>query len=128
MKNFNGGVILNLGSIYGHIGPRFSIYEGTEMNSAPVYPLIKGGIHTFTKYLASYLGSYNIRVNCIAPGGVKDESTQNQIFIQNYEKITPLKRMGCPDDIIGPVLFLCSDASSYVTGVILFVDGGWTAC
>lgn len=127
MKKQNKGVILNIGSVYGEVGPHFPIYDGTEMTSAAAYSLIKGGIHTFTKYLSTYLAPHNIRVNCISPGGVCDSTNQHPDFIKNYKKNTPLGRMAEPDDIIGPLVFLISDASKYVTGVVLAVDGGWTA-
>lgn len=128
MMRQKSGCILNFGSIYGEFAPRFRIYEGTKMNSAPAYPLIKGGVHTLTRYLASYLGPHGIRVNCVAPGGIRDDSAQDPIFIKNYCDLTPMGRMGAPGDVVGPVLFLCSKAADYVTGQVLFVDGGWTAC
>jgi len=127
MKKQKNGVILNVGSIYGKVGPHFPIYEETSMTSASAYSLIKGGIHTFTKYLATYLAPHNIRVNCISPGGLQDDSYQDPEFINNYKENTPLGRMAEPEDIIGPVIFMISDASKYVTGEILMVDGGWTA-
>ncbi len=120
------GVILNLGSIYGEVGPHFSIYEGTKMTSPAAYSLIKGGVHAFTRYLAAYLGPYGIRVNCLSPGGIKDESQQPPTFIKNYIQQTPLGRMADPEDMIGPLIFLISEASRYVTGQVLFADGGWT--
>jgi NAD(P)-dependent dehydrogenase (short-subunit alcohol dehydrogenase family) len=127
MQRQGGGVILNMGSIYGAVGPHFPIYEGTPMTSAAGYSLIKGGIHTFTKYLATYLAPDKIRVNCLSPGGIRNDSTQHPAFRENYERNTPLGRMAQPDDIVGPLIFLISDASRYVTGVVLMVDGGWTA-
>ncbi len=126
MQERRAGVILNLGSIYGEVAPRFSIYEGTDVFAPAVYPLIKGGIHAFSKYLASYLAPFGIRVNCLAPGGIEDRSRQDPVFIGRYERHTPLGRMGRPQDFVGPVVFLVSDASCYVTGQVLFVDGGWT--
>jgi NAD(P)-dependent dehydrogenase (short-subunit alcohol dehydrogenase family) len=126
MKAQQAGVILNLGSIYGEVGPHFPIYAGTEMTCPGAYPLIKGGIHTFTRYLAAYLGPSGIRVNCLSPGGIKDESHQPRSFIDNYLQQTPLGRMAEPEDIIGPLIFLISEASRYVTGQVLFADGGWT--
>lgn len=127
MKKQKSGVILNIGSIYGDVGPHFPIYEETDMTSSAVYSLIKGGIHTFTKYLANYLAPNNIRVNCLSPGGVCDKTNQHPEFIKNYAKNTPMGRMAEPDDIIGPMIFLISNASKYVTGTVLMVDGGWTA-
>lgn len=124
MKQFKGGSIINLASIYGMQGPDFTVYEGTNMGSAAGYSAIKGGIINFTKYLASYYGQYNIRVNCISPGGIFDN--QNEIFVNNFSKKTPLKRMGNPDDIAPAVSFLLSDEAKYITGHNLVVDGGWS--
>lgn len=126
MMEQQAGVILNLGSIYGEVGPHFSIYEGTKMTCPGAYPLIKGGVHTFTRYLAAYLGPHGVRVNCLSPGGIKDESHQPQSFINNYLQQTPLGRMADSEDMIGPLIFLISEASRYVTGQVLFADGGWT--
>ncbi len=127
MKEKNTGVILNMGSIYGAVGPHFDIYQGTGMTSPAAYAMIKGGIHNFTRYLATYLAANHIRVNCLCPGGVQDDSHQHPEFHARYIAQTPLGRMAKPDDIIGPMLFLITDASKYVTGQILMADGGWTA-
>jgi NAD(P)-dependent dehydrogenase (short-subunit alcohol dehydrogenase family) len=89
------------------------------------YSLIKGGIINFSRYLASYYAPYNIRVNAICPGGVFDN--QDPEFVKKYNKLTPLNRMASPEDIAGPVLFLCSDASAYMTGQVIMVDGGLSA-
>lgn len=124
MKKQKMGSIINFSSIYGVVGPNFSIYEGTDMTVAAAYSAIKGGINNFTRYLATYYGKYGIRVNAICPGGIFDN--QPKKFIEKYEKNTPLGRMGKPSDIAGPVIFLSSDAASYITGHILMVDGGWT--
>jgi NAD(P)-dependent dehydrogenase (short-subunit alcohol dehydrogenase family) len=125
MKKRREGVLLNVGSIYGVLAPNFSIYDETQMTTPAAYSLIKGGIVNFSRYLATYYAPYNIRVNAVCPGGVFDN--QNPNFVEKYKKLTPLGRMANPDDIAGPVLFLCSDASSYITGQILMVDGGWSA-
>lgn len=125
MKKQEGGSLINFGSIYGIVGNDFTIYEGTDLNPPMAYSAIKAGIINLGRYLASYFGKYNVRVNTICPGGIFDN--QNFSFVKNYEKRTPLKRMGKPGDLAGPVLFLASDASSYVTGITLMVDGGWTA-
>lgn len=125
MKLQQCGSIINMASIYGVVGPDFSIYDGTEMTMPAAYSAIKGGIITFTKYLATYYGQYNIRANTISPGGIFDN--QKPAFVENYSKKTPLGRMGLPNDIVGAVIFLASEASSYVTGQNLIVDGGWTA-
>ena len=125
MKNRGGGSIVNLGSTYGVVAPDFSIYEGTEMTMPAAYSAIKGGTIAFTRYLAAYYAKYNIRANSISPGGIFDN--QAPAFVEKYSRKTPLGRMGNPEDIAGAVVFLASDASSYVTGHNLLVDGGWTA-
>lgn len=125
MKKQNGGSLINFGSIYGTNGPNFNIYDGTKMTSAFAYSAIKGGIINLSRYLASYFGEFGVRVNTICPGGIFDN--QNEIFVKNYAKQTPLKRMGNPEDIAPAALFLASDASRYITGATLMVDGGWTA-
>lgn len=125
MKKQKSGSIINMGSTYGVVGSDFTIYEGTEMTMPMAYAAAKGGIINLTRYLASYFGRYNIRVNSVCPGGIFDN--QDPIFVKNYENKTPLKRMGRPDEIASVVLFLASDAASYMTGEIVMVDGGWTA-
>jgi NAD(P)-dependent dehydrogenase (short-subunit alcohol dehydrogenase family) len=127
MQERKSGAILNMGSIYGEVGPHFSIYEGTGMTCPAAYPFIKGGVHAFTRYLAGYLGPHNIRVNCLSPGGVADPDKQHPEFVPRYAAQTMLGRMAAPIDIVGPMLFLISDAARYVTGAVLFADGGWTA-
>jgi len=124
MKKQGFGSVVNLTSIYGVVGPDFSVYEGTPITMPAAYAAIKGGVINFTRYLASYYGAYNIRVNCVSPGGIFDN--QNPVFVSNYERKVPMKRMGTPADIAGPVNFLLSDDSSYITGQNLIVDGGWT--
>lgn len=120
-----GGSIVNFASIYGVVAPDFSIYEGTDMTMPAAYSAIKGGIIMFTKYLSSYYGKKGVRANVVSPGGII--AGQPRSFIQKYSKKTPLARMGKPEDVLGAVLFLSSEASSYVTGINLIVDGGWTA-
>lgn len=125
MRKQKGGSLINFGSIYGVVGNNFNIYEGTNLNPPAGYAAIKGGIVNLDRYLASYFGKDNVRVNTICPGGIFDN--QDPKFVKNYEKNTLLKRMGRPEDIAGAVLFLASDASTYITGTTLMVDGGWTA-
>lgn len=125
MKKQKSGSVVNFGSTYGVVAPNFSIYEGTPMTMPAAYSAIKGGIINFSKYCATYYGKYNVRVNCICPGGIFD--SQNPEFVKKYENLTPLGRMGKPEDIAGPVMFLCSDAAAYMTGHTMMVDGGWTA-
>jgi len=124
MKNQLFGSIVNIASIYGVVGPDFSIYEGTGMGNVAEYAAIKGGIINITRYLASFYGKYNIRINCVSPGGVFDN--QNPQFVKNYENKVPLKRMANPDDISPMVAFLLSDETTYITGQNIMVDGGWT--
>jgi NAD(P)-dependent dehydrogenase (short-subunit alcohol dehydrogenase family) len=125
MKKQGSGAIVNVASQYGVIGPDFTVYENTKMTSPAAYSAIKGGIINFTRYLSSYFGEFGIRVNCMSPGGVFDN--QNPIFVNNYEKKVPMRRMGIPQDMADPIVFLLSDSASYITGQNLVVDGGWTA-
>ena len=125
MKKQSSGSIVNIASIYGVVGNDFTIYEGYGGTSPAAYSAIKGGIINFTKYLASYYGKDNIRVNCVSPGGIKD--AQHPSFIERYENKAPLKRLGKPEEIAPSITFLLSDEASYITGHNLMVDGGWTA-
>jgi NAD(P)-dependent dehydrogenase (short-subunit alcohol dehydrogenase family) len=119
------GSIVNIASIYGVVGNDFTIYEGYGGTSPAAYAAIKGGVINFSRYLASYYGKYNIRVNCVSPGGIKDK--QHPSFIERYENKSPLKRMGEAHEIAPAVTFLLSDEASFITGHNLMVDGGWTA-
>ena len=125
MKRQGGGSIVNIGSTYGVVAPDFSIYEGTEMTMPAAYSAIKGGLITFTKYLAAYYGKDKVRANVVSPGGIFNHQPKN--FTQKYSKKVPLGRMGEPCEVAGAVVYLASDASRYVTGHNLMVDGGWTA-
>ena len=125
MMKQNYGNIINIASIYGFSAPKFEIYEGTDMTTPVEYAAIKGAIINLTKYLASYLGRYNIRVNAISPGGVFNN--QPESFVKKYsEKVVLGRRMENTDDIVGVLIFLLSDASKYITGQNIVVDGGFT--
>lgn len=119
------GSIINIASIYGLVAPDFSIYDGTQMTMPAAYSAIKAGIINFSRYLASYYGRDSIRVNSVCAGGILNGQDAN--FVRAYEQKTMLGRMGKPEDIAGAVVFLASDASAYITGIALPVDGGWTA-
>ena len=123
MKNQKIGSMVNIASIYGILGPDFSVYKGTEMTMPAAYSAIKGGVVNFTRYLASYYAAYGVRVNCVSPGGIFND--QNNIFVKQYENKVPMGRLGKPKEVAGPVSFLLSDESSYITGHNLMVDGGW---
>lgn len=121
------GSIIQIGSIYGCLAPDPRIYEGSffnefEISSPPVYSASKGAVVSLSKYLASYLSPYSIRVNTVSPGGIS--SGQNKEFEKKYSARVPLARMAKVDDIVGGVVFLASDASSYITGQNIMIDGG----
>ncbi len=125
MMKQNYGTIINMASIYGFAAPRFEIYEGTKMTVPVEYAAIKGAIINLTRYLASYLGRYNIRVNAISPGGVYDKQPEN--FVKSYSKKVVLgNRMADVDDLTNVLTFLLSDSSKYITGQNYVVDGGWS--
>ncbi len=125
MKAQKSGSIVNFGSIYGVVGNDFNLYEAYGGTSAAAYCAIKGGIINFSRFLASYYGKYNVRVNCVSPGGIFDN--QNPLFVKEYNKKSLLKRMGNANEIAPAVTFLLSDEASFITGHNLMVDGGWTA-
>ncbi|MHA7608243.1 SDR family oxidoreductase [Elizabethkingia meningoseptica] len=127
MKYQKSGSVVNISSIYGVVGNDFTLYEEYGGTSPAAYTAIKGGLVNFTRYLASYYGKYNIRINCMSPGGVLDEKNQNPSFIQKYSEKSPLKRLGNPSEMAPAISFLLSDDASFITGHNLMVDGGWTA-
>jgi NAD(P)-dependent dehydrogenase (short-subunit alcohol dehydrogenase family) len=123
------GAIVNTLSIYGIVAPDQRIYEGSEyegraINTPAIYSASKAGLWGLTQYLASYWGGQGVRVNAITPGGVF--SGQNETFVHNYSQRVPLGRMARREDIVNGMVFLASDASSYLNGHNLVVDGGWT--
>lgn len=130
LQQKSGGSIVQTASIYGVVSPDQRIYEGSyylgrSINTPAVYCASKAAVIGLTKYLAAYWASQNIRVNTLTPGG--NESGQNEEFQRRYSARVPLGRMGKPDEMVGALIYLASDASSYVTGQNLVVDGGLTA-
>jgi len=123
MKKTGNGTIVNVGSIYGMIGPDMGLYQGTKMGNPAAYAASKGGLLQFTKWLSTVLAP-EIRVNAITPGGVW--RNQPKSFVEKYVEKTPMQRMATEDDLIGALLYLASDLSSYVTGQNIVVDGGFT--
>ncbi|HRQ49575.1 MAG TPA: SDR family oxidoreductase [Agriterribacter sp.] len=130
MLEKQSGNIINIGSIQGVVGPNFPVYGNTGMTSPLNYTYDKWAMVGFTKWIANRYGKNNIRCNCISPGGYGpgiDQSFGENEFTANYKRLTPLGRFAEDDDIKGPVVFLASAASSYITGHNLLVDGGWTS-
>lgn len=121
------GVILNIASMYGHVAPDYRLYDGKRYANPPSYGAAKAGVLQFTRYLASFLASDGIRANCISPGPFPYHSTIAEApeFIERLSGKAPLNRIGTPHEIKGAAALLCSDASSYMTGQNICVDGGW---
>ena len=130
MLKSGGGSIIQISSIYGMVGPDKRIYEGSdylgeEINTPAVYAASKAAVIGLTKWMATYWADKNIRVNCLVPGGIK--SGQNSKFDKKYSSRVPMQRMAHKEELVPAVLYLASEASSYVTGHVLIVDGGKTA-
>lgn len=125
MAKQNSGSIINVASIYGMVAPDMNLYEGSNFETEPDYPYTKGGMIMFSKYLSSYLAKSKVRVNCIAPGGY--HNNQAEPFHSLYIRKVPLGRMAYHDDLKGATVFLASDASSYITGSVIPIDGGFVA-
>ena len=127
MRARKSGSIVNIGSMQGMVGPSFELYKGTDMlqHPPPDYFVHKAGMLNLTRWYAAYLGPDNVRVNCLSPGGFYNN--HNPVFHERYCERTFLNRMADPTDLGGAVIFLLSDASKYITGTNLPVDGGYTA-
>lgn len=130
MRERGSGSIINISSIQGVVGPHFPVYEGTGMSSPLNYTYDKWGMVGFTKWVANQYGRFGIRSNCISPGGYGpgvEAGIGENAFTKRYRQLTPLGRFANEDDIKGAVVYFASDASAYVTGQNLPVDGGWTS-
>ena len=127
-KKKHSGNIINISSIYGIISPNFNIYNIGDRKNSEIYGATKAGIIQMTKYFATHLAEQNIRVNCVSPGGIFNNiNPQSKNFIKKYSKLNPMKRMANYNEIIGAIIYLSSDASSYTTGHNLVVDGGMSS-
>lgn len=134
MKNFELAVdknghasIVNISSMYGLVVPHIEIYENAESTNPPFYGAAKAALVHLTKYAAVELAKKKIRVNSITPGPFPSESVQNDYaFIEKLNKLNPMNRIGQPEELVGATQFLLSNASSYITGINIPVDGGWT--
>jgi gluconate 5-dehydrogenase len=134
MKAQNGGSIINICTMYAVVAPSPDLYEGTDFLNPPGYSASKAAMLGFTRYVASYWGKYSVRANAILPGPFSntDYAGANSVqpdspFIERLKSRTCLKRVGRPHELAGALLFLASDASSFMTGQPVIVDGGWTA-
>lgn len=122
MRTSRGANIINVTSIYGELGPDWSLYEGTSLGNPAAYAASKGGLAQLTRWLATTLAP-EIRVNAIVPGGL--HRNQPKEFVERYEARTPLRRMARQSDLAGVTAFLASDLSGYCTGECTRIDGGW---
>ncbi|MGC2476944.1 MAG: SDR family oxidoreductase [Candidatus Sulfotelmatobacter sp.] len=135
MKERRAGSIINISTMYALVAPRPQLYEGTGFINPPGYSAAKAGLLSFTRYVASFWGMYGIRANAILPGpfsntedtGGTNAVQQDSPFLERLKGFTCLRRVGNPRELAGALLFLASDASSYMTGQAIVIDGGWTA-
>jgi gluconate 5-dehydrogenase len=135
MKEQGHGSIINIATMYASVAPRPQLYEGTTSLNPPGYSASKAALVAFTRYTASFWGREGVRANCISPGpfsNTEDTEGQNSVaedspFVQRLKGYTVLNRIGRPIELCGALLFLASDASTYVTGQNFNIDGGWTA-
>jgi NAD(P)-dependent dehydrogenase (short-subunit alcohol dehydrogenase family) len=126
MQERRSGSIVNIGSIYGSVSPDFPLYEGMRAGNRIDYAFVKGGMLNLTRYLACYLAPFNVRVNCLSPGAIQTPNLP-AAFVSSFSQRVPLGRLAEAWEMQGAALFLASDASTYVTGQNIVVDGGWTA-
>ena len=124
-KIYGKGNIVNIASIYGEISPAPKIYLDGDRKNSEVYGATKAGVIQMTKYFAVHLAENGLRVNAVSPGGIyNSKNPQSEYFIDEYSKRNPMGRMANVEEMLGAILFLASDASTYVTGQNLVVDGG----
>ncbi|MFO0388296.1 MAG: SDR family oxidoreductase [Alphaproteobacteria bacterium] len=124
LKLSDDASVVNIGSIYGVVGPDHSLYEGTKMTNPAAYAASKGGLLAASRWLSTVLAP-QVRVNMVSPGGI--ERGQNPEFVERYKKRTPLGRMAKEEDVSGIIAFLLSKEAAYITGQHMVIDGGWTA-
>lgn len=135
MKQQRAGSIINISTMYALVAPRPQLYQGTEFINPPGYSAAKAGLVSFTRYIASFWGQHGIRANAILPGpfsntedvGGGNVVQQDSPLLERLRNFTCLGRIGRPQELAGALLFLASDASSFMTGQSIVVDGGWTA-
>ncbi len=135
MKQSGSGSVVNVSSMYALVAPRPQLYQGTNFVNPPGYSASKAALLSFTRYVASFWGAYGVRANAILPGPFSNTEdvtgansvTQNSPFLERLKGSTCLGRIGTPKELVGTLLFLASDASSFMTGQAITVDGGWTA-
>jgi len=125
----NDASVINISSMYAYVSPDQRIYENAEVTNPPFYGAAKAGLNQLTKYIACELAPIKIRVNSISPGPFPTSTTQAEHpgMVRKIISKVPMARLGCPEELVGPVAFLASSASTYVTGINLPVDGGWTS-
>ncbi|HSS98218.1 MAG TPA: SDR family oxidoreductase [Terriglobales bacterium] len=128
-ENLGGASVINISSMYGVVSPDPAIYGTSGANNPPYYGAAKAGLIQLTRYAACHLAPEKIRVNCISPGPFPADHylQRDPAFHDQLKRKNPMHRTGQPAELQGPLLFLASDASSYVTGINMAVDGGWTA-
>ena len=124
MAKHSGGCIVNMASAYSVVAPNQNLYKGTNMGCPAAYSASKGGVQALSNYLAAYWAPKDIRVNMITPHGVWNHHEEQ--FKKNFSQFLPLGRMSYNHEVAGALIYLLSDASSFVTGHNLIVDGGWT--
>jgi NAD(P)-dependent dehydrogenase (short-subunit alcohol dehydrogenase family) len=129
MGREGGGSIINVGSLYAAVSPDARMYDHIDMDppflKPPVYGASKAGLVNLSRYFATHWAGRGVRVNTLSPGGVV--GGQDELFIRKFSARVPLGRLATPDELMGPLIFLASEASSYITGIELRVDGGYTA-